>query len=162
TASWLEQIERGGAPGQFAGRWRVSSDLNWRRLKYWRRLWAEAPGGGAGPGGGEAGRGGHGGQGAPAVVQGGLLASRVARGRGRRRQGDAGGGDGVAVRDRPGRRLGADSPAGGGLAARAASAACVHAGWQAGDPGGDDRASGWTGHLRGPATAELATGRGGR
>jgi glucose-6-phosphate dehydrogenase assembly protein OpcA len=32
TARWLEQIERGG------GHWRVASDLNWRRLKYWRRL----------------------------------------------------------------------------------------------------------------------------
>jgi glucose-6-phosphate dehydrogenase assembly protein OpcA len=32
TASWLEQVERPG------GRWRVASDLNWRRLKYWRRL----------------------------------------------------------------------------------------------------------------------------
>lgn len=34
TAAWLEQVERGR--GQ--GRWRVASDLNWRRLKYWRRL----------------------------------------------------------------------------------------------------------------------------
>jgi glucose-6-phosphate dehydrogenase assembly protein OpcA len=34
TASWLERIERVGAGGQ----WRVASDLNWRRLKYWRRL----------------------------------------------------------------------------------------------------------------------------
>ncbi len=32
TATWLEQIER---PGD---RWRVASDLNWRRLKHWRRL----------------------------------------------------------------------------------------------------------------------------
>jgi glucose-6-phosphate dehydrogenase assembly protein OpcA len=32
TASWLEQVERPG------GRWRVASDLNWRRMKYWRRL----------------------------------------------------------------------------------------------------------------------------
>jgi glucose-6-phosphate dehydrogenase assembly protein OpcA len=32
TASWLEQVERS------AGGWRVASDLNWRRLKYWRRL----------------------------------------------------------------------------------------------------------------------------
>jgi glucose-6-phosphate dehydrogenase assembly protein OpcA len=36
TASWLEQIERPG------GRWRVASDLNWRRLKYWRRLMMQA------------------------------------------------------------------------------------------------------------------------
>jgi glucose-6-phosphate dehydrogenase assembly protein OpcA len=34
TAAWLEQTER-TAPGQ---PWRVASDLNWRRLKYWRRL----------------------------------------------------------------------------------------------------------------------------
>ncbi len=33
TGVWLEQVER-----QDAGRWRVASDLNWRRLKYWRRL----------------------------------------------------------------------------------------------------------------------------
>lgn len=32
TSDWLEQIERTGS------RWRVASDLNWRRLKYWRRL----------------------------------------------------------------------------------------------------------------------------
>jgi hypothetical protein len=32
TGTWLEQVERPG------GRWRVASDLNWRRLKYWRRL----------------------------------------------------------------------------------------------------------------------------
>jgi glucose-6-phosphate dehydrogenase assembly protein OpcA len=34
TASWLERIEREAR----GGRWRVASDLNWRRLKYWRRL----------------------------------------------------------------------------------------------------------------------------
>jgi glucose-6-phosphate dehydrogenase assembly protein OpcA len=33
TASWIEQTERAEA-----GRWRVVSDLNWRRLKYWRRI----------------------------------------------------------------------------------------------------------------------------
>ena len=38
TASWLERIERRGA----GGRWRVASDLNWRRLKYWRRLLMQA------------------------------------------------------------------------------------------------------------------------
>lgn len=38
TASWLEHIERGST----GGRWRVASDLNWRRLKYWRRLLAQA------------------------------------------------------------------------------------------------------------------------
>jgi glucose-6-phosphate dehydrogenase assembly protein OpcA len=32
TGSWLEHIERPG------GQWRVASDLNWRRLKYWRRF----------------------------------------------------------------------------------------------------------------------------
>jgi len=34
TAAWLPTFERG--PGE--GPWRVVSDLNWRRLKYWRRL----------------------------------------------------------------------------------------------------------------------------
>ncbi len=38
VASWLPQIE--GSPGQ--GPWRVVSDLNWRRLKYWRRLLGQA------------------------------------------------------------------------------------------------------------------------
>jgi glucose-6-phosphate dehydrogenase assembly protein OpcA len=38
TAAWLAEIERG--PGR--GRWRVASDLNWRRLKYWRRLLTQA------------------------------------------------------------------------------------------------------------------------
>jgi glucose-6-phosphate dehydrogenase assembly protein OpcA len=38
TAAWLEQIERTSGDG----RWRVASDLNWRRLKYWRRLVAQA------------------------------------------------------------------------------------------------------------------------
>ena len=38
TASWLDRIERGGA----GCRWRVASDLNWRRLKYWRRLLTQA------------------------------------------------------------------------------------------------------------------------
>src|SRR5262249_19700870 len=38
TGAWLEQIERVGS------RWRVASDLNWRRLKYWRRLLVEALG----------------------------------------------------------------------------------------------------------------------
>jgi glucose-6-phosphate dehydrogenase assembly protein OpcA len=38
TGGWLEQIERGGV------RWRVASDLNWRRLKYWRRLLVESLG----------------------------------------------------------------------------------------------------------------------
>jgi glucose-6-phosphate dehydrogenase assembly protein OpcA len=38
TASWLERIERGDG----SSRWRVASDLNWRRLKYWRRLLTQA------------------------------------------------------------------------------------------------------------------------
>jgi glucose-6-phosphate dehydrogenase assembly protein OpcA len=37
TAGWLDQIERGGP-----GRWRVASDVNWRRLKYWRRMLTQA------------------------------------------------------------------------------------------------------------------------
>jgi glucose-6-phosphate dehydrogenase assembly protein OpcA len=37
TATWLESIERTDAL-----RWRVASDLNWRRLKYWRRMVAQA------------------------------------------------------------------------------------------------------------------------
>jgi glucose-6-phosphate dehydrogenase assembly protein OpcA len=35
TAAWIERIERKGI------RWRVASDINWRRLKYWRRLLAQ-------------------------------------------------------------------------------------------------------------------------
>jgi glucose-6-phosphate dehydrogenase assembly protein OpcA len=38
TAAWLEHFER--APGH--GRWRVASDLNWRRLKFWRRLLSQS------------------------------------------------------------------------------------------------------------------------
>jgi glucose-6-phosphate dehydrogenase assembly protein OpcA len=38
TAKWLSKFER--SPQQ--GRWRVASDLNWRRLKFWRRLLAQA------------------------------------------------------------------------------------------------------------------------
>jgi glucose-6-phosphate dehydrogenase assembly protein OpcA len=37
TASWLQGIGQ----GLRGGRWRVASDLNWRRLKYWRRLLAQ-------------------------------------------------------------------------------------------------------------------------
>jgi glucose-6-phosphate dehydrogenase assembly protein OpcA len=37
TAEWLGKFER---PRD--SRWRVASDLNWRRLKYWRRLTAQA------------------------------------------------------------------------------------------------------------------------
>ena len=38
TASWIEKFERG--PGQ--GRYRVVSDLSWRRLKTWRRVLGQA------------------------------------------------------------------------------------------------------------------------
>jgi glucose-6-phosphate dehydrogenase assembly protein OpcA len=38
TAAWLPRFE--GQPGK--GPWRVASDLNWRRLKFWRRLLAQA------------------------------------------------------------------------------------------------------------------------
>ncbi len=38
TATWLESVER----FTDAGRWRVASDLNWRRLKFWRRLVTQA------------------------------------------------------------------------------------------------------------------------
>jgi glucose-6-phosphate dehydrogenase assembly protein OpcA len=38
TTTWLEHFEH--APHN--GRWHVASDLNWRRLKYWRRLLAQA------------------------------------------------------------------------------------------------------------------------
>jgi glucose-6-phosphate dehydrogenase assembly protein OpcA len=36
TAAWLAKL---GASG---GRWQVASDLNWRRLKYWRRVLSQA------------------------------------------------------------------------------------------------------------------------
>src|SRR5262249_45524640 len=38
TSTWLELMEI-TLPG---GRWRTASDLSWRRLKYWRRLIAQA------------------------------------------------------------------------------------------------------------------------
>lgn len=38
VASWLSKFERSGHPGL----WRVASDLNWRRLKLWRRVLAQA------------------------------------------------------------------------------------------------------------------------
>jgi glucose-6-phosphate dehydrogenase assembly protein OpcA len=47
TGAWLEGVERGGTQG---GRWRVASDLNWRRLKYWRRLVMQALDEGSAPG----------------------------------------------------------------------------------------------------------------
>jgi glucose-6-phosphate dehydrogenase assembly protein OpcA len=37
TANWLVKFER-----TERGRWRSAADLNWRRLKYWRRLFAQA------------------------------------------------------------------------------------------------------------------------
>jgi glucose-6-phosphate dehydrogenase assembly protein OpcA len=46
TAAWLEQFERPADHGP----WRVASDLNWRRLKYWRRLTAQALDPAAAPG----------------------------------------------------------------------------------------------------------------
>jgi glucose-6-phosphate dehydrogenase assembly protein OpcA len=48
TASWLEGVERTDAL-----RWRVASDLNWRRLKYWRRMVAQALDPGSTPGAAE-------------------------------------------------------------------------------------------------------------
>jgi glucose-6-phosphate dehydrogenase assembly protein OpcA len=36
TGAWVRRMEQGHGP------WRVVSDLNWRRLKYWRRLLAQA------------------------------------------------------------------------------------------------------------------------
>ena len=48
TAAWLDQIER-----HESGRWRVASDLNWRRLKYWRRLMVQALDEGSSPGAAE-------------------------------------------------------------------------------------------------------------
>jgi glucose-6-phosphate dehydrogenase assembly protein OpcA len=44
TATWLEQVQRAED-----GQWRVASDLNWRRLKYWRRLLGQAFGSASGP-----------------------------------------------------------------------------------------------------------------
>lgn len=46
TFPWLQQVEQ-GLPG---GRWRVASDLNWRRLKFWRRILAQAFDASAAPG----------------------------------------------------------------------------------------------------------------
>jgi glucose-6-phosphate dehydrogenase assembly protein OpcA len=48
TAGWLEQVER-----HKGGRRRVASDLNWRRLKYWRRLLKQALDPGSAPGAAE-------------------------------------------------------------------------------------------------------------
>jgi glucose-6-phosphate dehydrogenase assembly protein OpcA len=49
TAAWLAQIERVSV----GGRRRVASDLNWRRLKYWRRLLAQALDSASAPGAAE-------------------------------------------------------------------------------------------------------------
>jgi glucose-6-phosphate dehydrogenase assembly protein OpcA len=38
TATWLEQVDREASTQG----WRVASDLNWRRLKHWRRLVSQA------------------------------------------------------------------------------------------------------------------------
>ncbi len=38
VANWLPRFENNGPPGQV----RVASDLNWRRLKYWRRIIGQA------------------------------------------------------------------------------------------------------------------------
>jgi glucose-6-phosphate dehydrogenase assembly protein OpcA len=46
TFSWLQQFEQ----GLHGGRWRVAADLNWRRLKYWRRLIRQALDDAAAPG----------------------------------------------------------------------------------------------------------------
>src|SRR5262249_53741981 len=46
TSAWLEQFQQ-GLPG---GRWRVASDLNWRRLKPWRRIIKQALDDAAAPG----------------------------------------------------------------------------------------------------------------
>lgn len=40
TASWIERFERSPGPG--VRRYRVASDLSWRRLKMWRRLLGQA------------------------------------------------------------------------------------------------------------------------
>jgi glucose-6-phosphate dehydrogenase assembly protein OpcA len=46
TSSWLHKVEQ----GLRGGRWRVASDLNWRRLKPWRRLITQALEDAAAPG----------------------------------------------------------------------------------------------------------------
>jgi glucose-6-phosphate dehydrogenase assembly protein OpcA len=38
TSAWLTKVERSAGQGP----WRVASDLNWRRLKFWRRTLAQA------------------------------------------------------------------------------------------------------------------------
>src|SRR5205085_2496549 len=46
TAAWLAKFER----RRGHSRWRTAADLNWRRLKYWRRLLAQALDPAAAPG----------------------------------------------------------------------------------------------------------------
>lgn len=46
TAAWLPRFERDPSAGQ----WTVASDLNWRRLKFWRRLLGQALGPATAPG----------------------------------------------------------------------------------------------------------------
>jgi glucose-6-phosphate dehydrogenase assembly protein OpcA len=46
TYSWLQEFEL----GLRGGRWRVASDLNWRRLKFWRRIINQALDDAAAPG----------------------------------------------------------------------------------------------------------------
>jgi glucose-6-phosphate dehydrogenase assembly protein OpcA len=46
TGAWLEQIQS----NHRFDRWRVASDLNWRRLKYWRRLTSQTLDPGVSPG----------------------------------------------------------------------------------------------------------------
>lgn len=46
TSAWLGRFERDAG----GGRWRVASDLNWRRIKSWRRVIAQALAPGATPG----------------------------------------------------------------------------------------------------------------
>lgn len=70
TAGWLESIERTDAL-----RWRVASDLNWRRLKYWRRMVAQTLDPGTAPGTAESLTEIHLEHGPHAVVQAWLLAS---------------------------------------------------------------------------------------
>jgi glucose-6-phosphate dehydrogenase assembly protein OpcA len=76
TGGWLEQVERPGV------RWRVASDLNWRRLKYWRRLLVESLGALARPDGSEAVTEVHVEHGPHGMVQAWLLASWLANGLG--------------------------------------------------------------------------------
>jgi len=46
TSSWLEKFERDAEHGQ----WRIASDINWRRLKTWRRILTQGLDPGTAPG----------------------------------------------------------------------------------------------------------------